>query len=65
MDELPMQPMTTDPVCGMDVNSEIASALGLTTEHDGTTYAFCGKGCKLEFDEDPARFFDPSYQPHM
>jgi YHS domain-containing protein len=65
MNELPMQPTTTDPVCGMDVNSEIASALGLTTEHDGTTYAFCGKGCKLEFDEDPAKFFDPSYQPHM
>jgi len=65
MNELPMQPTTTDPVCGMDVNSEIAAALGLTSEHDGTTYAFCGKGCKLEFDEDPARFFDPSYQPHM
>ena len=65
MNELPMQPTTTDPVCGMDVNSEIARALGLTSEHEGTTYAFCGNGCKLEFDEDPARFFDPSYQPHM
>ena len=65
MNELPMQPTTTDPVCGMDVNTEIARALGLTSEHDGTTYAFCSKGCKLEFDEDPARYFDPSYQPHM
>ena len=65
MNELPMQPATTDPVCGMDVNLEIATALGLTSEHDGTTYAFCGKGCKLEFDENPARFFDPGYQPHM
>jgi len=65
MNELPMQPTSTDPVCGMDVNVEIARALGLTSEHEGTTYAFCGKGCKLEFDEDPAKFFDPSYQPHM
>jgi Cu+-exporting ATPase len=65
MNELPMQPTTTDPVCGMDVNVEIAHALGLTSEHDGTTYAFCGKGCKLEFDENPARFFEPGYQPRM
>jgi YHS domain-containing protein len=49
----------------MEVNLEIATALGLTSEHDGTTYAFCGKGCKLDFDENPARFFDPAYKPHM
>jgi YHS domain-containing protein len=49
----------------MDVNTEIARALGLTSEYDGTTYVFCGKGCKLEFDEDPARFFEPEYQPRM
>ena len=65
MNELPMQPATTDPVCGMEVNLEIATALGLTSDHEGTTYGFCGKGCKLDFDENPARFFDPDYQPHM
>ncbi len=54
-----------DPVCGMDVNREIASAQGLTAEHDGETYYFCGKGCKLDFDENPAKYFDPSYEPSM
>ena len=54
-----------DPVCGMDVNPEIASAQGLKSDYDGETYFFCGKGCKLDFDEDPAKFFGPEYQPHM
>ena len=31
-----------DPVCGMEVDMETAT---LTSEHDGTTYYFCGKGC--------------------
>ena len=34
-------------------------------EHGGTTYYFCGKGCKLEFGDDPDRFLDPSYTPSM
>ena len=57
--------MAKDPVCGMEVNREVASAQSLTSDHDGETYFFCGRGCKLDFDEDPARFFDPSYQPSM
>ena len=65
MNELQMQPTATDPVCGMDVNREIASAQALTSDHDGETYFFCGKGCKLEFDEDPAKYFEAGYQPHM
>ena len=28
-------------------------------------YFFCGKGCKLEFDDDPERYLDPSYVPSM
>jgi len=56
---------TTDPVCGMTVDIEQARAKGLTAEHEGTTYAFCGRGCKLDFEEDPARYLDPSYQPSM
>jgi YHS domain-containing protein len=54
-----------DPVCGMTVERERAKAAGLSTEHDGETYYFCGKGCLLEFRDDPARFLDPSYQPSM
>jgi P-type Cu+ transporter len=60
--------MTTtavDPVCAMEVNREIATAQGLSAEHEGQTYFFCGKGCKLDFDEDPAKFLEPGYQPHM
>ncbi len=65
MNELQMRPMATDPVCGMEVNPEIQAALGLSSEHASTTYFFCGRGCKLDFDEDPAKVLDPSYQPHM
>jgi YHS domain-containing protein len=67
------QPMETsqttaqphDPVCGMTVNPEVAGAAGLTAEHEGQSYYFCSTGCKLEFLEDPKRFFDPEYLPHM
>ncbi len=65
MNELPTTPTATDPVCGMKVNEEIAGAGGLSAEHDGATYYFCGRGCKLDFEEDPAKFLDPSYEPHM
>ena len=65
MQELEMAPMATDPVCGMDVNPEVATSQGLTSEHEGQTYFFCGKGCKLDFDDDPAAFLAPGYQPHM
>lgn len=55
----------TDPVCGMDVNPEVATAAGLTAEHEGSTYYFCGRGCMLDFRDEPHRFFDPGYVPHM
>jgi YHS domain-containing protein len=54
-----------DPVCGMTVDPATAQAKGLHSEHKGTDYFFCGKGCKLEFDEDPERYLDPSYMPSM
>lgn len=60
-----MTTMVKDPVCGMDVNPEIAQAQGLTAEHDGQMYFFCGPGCKLDFADDPVRILDPAYQPHM
>jgi YHS domain-containing protein len=49
----------------MTVNPEVATAAGLTAEHEGSSYYFCGRGCLLDFQEDPHRFFDPSYVPHM
>jgi Cu+-exporting ATPase len=52
-----------DPVCGMDVDPERRP--DLRVEHDGTTYSFCGKGCMLEFQEDPERFLAPDHDPHM
>ena len=58
-------PMAHDPVCGMDVNPEVARAAGLAVEHEGQSYYFCGRGCRLEFLDDPKRFFDPDYLPQM
>jgi P-type Cu+ transporter len=44
-----------DPVCGMTVSPEKAAG---STEHRGTTYYFCGKGCLARFQESPERFLD-------
>jgi len=54
-----------DPVCGMTVEQESARAKGLHSSYQGTAYFFCGKGCKLEFDEDPERYLDLSCGPSM
>ena len=54
-----------DPVCGMTVDILTATARDLTAQHEGTTYYFCGRGCKLDFGEDPGRYLDPSYVPSM
>lgn len=55
----------TDPVCGMTVEPESARSKGLHSVHGDADYFFCGKGCKLEFDDDPDRYLDPSYVPSM
>ncbi len=54
-----------DPVCGMTVNKVGTIARELVAEHEGMTYYFCGRGCKLEFGDDPGRFLNPSYAPSM
>ena len=54
-----------DPVCGMAVDPEIARAKGLHSTHDGVDFYFCGKGCKLDFDENPQQHLDPAYVPSM
>jgi YHS domain-containing protein len=54
-----------DPVCGMTVDLEAARAKGLTATHDGREYGFCGKGCLLEFGDDPESFLAAGYTPSM
>ena len=56
---------TVDPVCGMTVDPAQARPKGLTLTHDGTEYAFCGKGCLLEFRDDPDTYLDPAFSPSM
>ena len=51
-----------DPVCGMTVDPAKAKA---SCEHEGTTYYFCGKGCKLDFEDEPERILAPDYEAHM
>ena len=54
-----------DPVCGMTVNVEEARRKGLAATYDGREYVFCGKGCFLEFRDDPEAFLSPSHEPTM
>ena len=55
----------TDPVCGMTVDPELARATGLSQDHEGRAYYFCGKGCLLEFRDDPDKYLAPGYTPSM
>jgi len=38
-----------DPVCHMDIDRNSAAG---TSEYGGTTYYFCSRGCKMDFDAD-------------
>ena len=51
-----------DPVCGMRSTPRPASSRSSTT---GTTYWFCGKGCLLEFSDDPDKYLAPDHEPSM
>lgn len=42
-----------DPVCGMEVAQGSAAA---TSTWNGSTYYFCSKSCKTEFDQGPAKY---------
>ncbi len=48
-----------DPVCGMTVTPETASA---AWEHQGEAFYFCSVGCMERFRDDPERFLvmDPA-----
>jgi YHS domain-containing protein len=54
-----------DPVCGMHVDIDAARAKGLSLTHGDHEYVFCGKGCFLEFRDDPDTFLDPRHLPTM
>ena len=58
-------PTNEDPVCGMTVDIEGARGKDLTFEFEGHEYAFCGKGCLLEFRDNPEQYLDPSHLPMM
>jgi YHS domain-containing protein len=64
MTDLPMAhgPIAIDPVCGMEVDTR-SSQLSIT--HEGTVYWFCGRGCLLEFRDDPGTYLDPDHVPSM
>ena len=51
-----------DPVCGMEVDTSTSL---LWFDHDGVTYWFCGKGCLLDFKDDPGAFLSPDRTPSM
>lgn len=54
-----------DPVCGMTVDLDGAAAKGFQSTYQDRLYSFCGRGCGLEFDEDPDRYLDLAYVPSM
>lgn len=59
------QSTAVDPVCGMSVETETARSRGLHRSYVERDFFFCGKGCKLEFDDDPEHYLDPAYVPSM
>ena len=48
--------MEKDPVCGMEIDPDEAAGSGLTSEYEGQTYYFCGRGCKRQFDQNPQQY---------
>ena len=42
--------MTIDPVCGMEIDEKTAKEKAI---HEGTTYYFCSKECRDEFQASP------------
>ena len=54
-----------DPVCGMTVDGGEARAKGLASTYEGHEYVFCGKGCFLEFRDDPETFLKPGFVASM
>ena len=47
-----MKTITTDPVCGMDVED----SSGFRAQHGDELYLFCSAGCRRRFLNDPGEF---------
>lgn len=65
MSEHRVVPMGEDPVCGMTIEVDESRSKGLTTTFEETEYVFCGKGCLLDFRDDPEQYLEPSYTATM
>jgi YHS domain-containing protein len=48
-----------DPVCGMHVDAEEASAAGRTATHGDHVFHFCSDHCKKQFVADPSHYAKP------
>lgn len=48
--------MAKDLVCGMTLDEQGAERAGLTSQHQGQTFYFCGPGCKRQFAQGPQRY---------
>lgn len=51
--------MTTDPVCGMDIDKDGAVA---STEYGGQRLYFCSDDCLKEFEANP-ELWQPAFEP--
>ncbi len=49
--------MAKDPVCGMEVDEQQATAKGLTATYEEQTYYFCCPACKRQFEQNPGQYF--------
>jgi Cu+-exporting ATPase len=47
--------MAIDPVCGMEVDEEVAAG---HSEYDGKDFYFCSIACQQKFEHDPGSFVD-------
>jgi len=52
-----------DPVYGMEVDTRNPPGGGY--EHEGTTYYFCGRDCRLEFEQDPKGYLSGEKKMEM
>lgn len=50
-----------DPVCGMSIDPNTTD---LHSDFHGTTYYFCGPGCKKAFDADPEKYAHADHGEH-
>lgn len=46
--------MAVDPVCSMQVDT--SNPPGGAADHEGTTYYFCGPGCRVAFQKEPEAY---------